>query len=722
MSRLTLLALACTLVLSACSKPAPEATTVPPKDAPAAAATPAASSTENPFLTASTLPLLAPPLDRIKDEHFLPAFTEGMAQQLTEVRAIADNPEPATLDNTLLPMERSGAVLYRVNQVFSNLSSSHTNETLQKIEAEIAPKLAQHQDQIYLDPKLFARVKALYDARDSLTTHAEDRRLAERYYQLFVRAGALLDDPAKAQMRKINEELSTLQTAFGENLLKGVNAAAVVFDSADALAGLSESDIAAAAAAAKDRALQGKWLIALQNTTPQPFLAALSNRASRQRIFEASIGRGIDGSAFDQRERVLRIAKLRAERARLLGFDNSAAFALDDQMAKTPAAVNKMLDDLLPAVMTNVRREAADIEAAIKADGGSFALAGWDWAYYAEKVRKAKYDLDEAQVRPYFELDRVLKEGLFFAMNKLYGITLAERTDIPTYHPDVRVFDVFDADGSQLGLFYADFYARPSKRGGAWMSTFVDQSDLLGSKPVVLNNLNIPKPGEGQPTLLTYDEVSTLFHEFGHAIHGLFSKVRYPLLAGTNVPRDFVEFPSQATEDWSLHPQVLANYAKHYQTGAAMPAELVAKIEAARSFGQGFATLEYMAAAMLDMDWHQFAADAAPTDAVAFEAASLSSRGVDYTPIPPRYRTGYFAHIWGGGYSAGYYAYLWSEVLAADAFAHQIASGGLTRAVGDPYRAGVLSRGGTDEAMNIYRAWRGGEPTVDALLKRRGIQ
>lgn len=720
MTRLTHLALACTLVLSACSKPAPEATTVPPKDAPAAAAVD--STAQNPFLSASTLPLLAPPLDRITNEHFVPAFTEGMAQQLAEVRAIADSPEPATLDNTLVPMERSGAVLYRVSQVFYNLTSSHTNEALQKIEAEIAPKMAQHQDQIFLDPKLFARVKALYDTRETLTAHPEDRRLVERYYQLFVRAGALLDETGKAQMRKINEELSTLQTAFGENLLKGVNAAAVVFDSADALAGLSESDIAGAASAAKDRGLEGKWVIALQNTTPQPLLTALSNRASRQRIFEASIGRGIDGSEFDQRERVQRIAALRAERAKLLGFDSFAAFGLDDQMAKTPAAVNKMLNDLVPAVMANVRREATDIEAAIKADGGDFALAGWDWAFYAEKVRKAKYDLDEAQVRPYFELDRVLKDGLFFAMNKLYGITLTERKDIPTYHPDVRVFDVFDADGSQLGLFYADLYARPSKRGGAWMSTFVDQTDLLGTKPVVLNNMNIPKPGDGQPTLLTYDEVSTLFHEFGHAIHGLFSKVRYPLLAGTNVPRDFVEFPSQANEDWALHPEVLANYAKHHQTGEAMPAELVAKIEAARSFGQGFATLEYIAAAMLDMDWHQFAAGAAPTDAVAFEAASLKNRGVDYAPIPPRYRTGYFAHIWGGGYSAGYYAYLWSEVLAADAFAHQMATGGLTREVGDAYRAGVLSRGGTDEAMNFYRAWRGGEPTVDALLKRRGIQ
>jgi peptidyl-dipeptidase Dcp len=717
MHKLTTLAAACALALAACSKPAPEATPVQSQATPAAAPAVAA----NPFFEASTLPLLAPDFTRIRDEHYLPAFAEGMKQHLAEIRAIADNPEPATLDNTLVAMERSGAVLYRVSQVFYNLTGSHTNDTLQQIEAEIAPKLAAHQDEIFLDAKLFARVKAIYDARDTLTAHPEDRRLAERYFQQFVRAGALLDDVGKSQMRKLNEELSTLQTAFGENLLKEVNDAAVVFDSTAALAGLSESDIAAAAAAAKARGLDGKWVIALQNTTPQPLLTALSDRASRQRVFEASISRGIRGNAFDQRERVLRIAALRAERAKLLGFDSHAAFALDDQMAKTPAAVNKMLDDLVPAVMANVRREAADIQAAIKADGGDFELAGWDWAYYAEKVRKAKYDLDEAQVRPYFELDRVLKDGLFFAMEKLYGITLKERKDIPVYHPDVRVFDVFDVDGSQLGLFYADLYARESKRGGAWMSTFVDQSELLGTKPLVLNNMNIPKPADGQPALLTYDEVSTLFHEFGHAIHGLFSNVRYPLLTGTAVPRDFVEFPSQANEDWSLHPEVLANYAKHHHTGEPMPAELVAKIEAARSFGQGFATLEYMAAAMLDMDWHQFAAGAAPTDAVAFEAASLKNRGVDFAPIPPRYRTAYFAHIWGGGYAAGYYAYLWSEVLAADAFAHQMATGGLTRTVGDAYRAGVLSRGGTDDAMNFYRAWRGSEPTVDALLKRRSI-
>jgi peptidyl-dipeptidase Dcp len=717
MNRLSLLAAACALALAACSKPAPESS---PVTSQTTATAPVAA--DNPFFAPSTLPLLAPDFTKIRDEHYLPAFEEGMKQHLAEVKAIADNPEPATLDNTLVAMERGGAVLYRVSQVFFNLTGSHTSEAIQKIEAEVAPKLAAHQDAIFLDPKLFARVKALYDARDTLTAHPEDRRLAERYYQQFVRAGALLDDAGKARMRQLNEELSKLQTAFGENLLKEVNDAAVVFDSVDALAGLSESDVAAAAEAAKARGLEGKWVIALQNTTPQPTLASLSNRDSRKRVFEASIARGIRGNAFDQRERILRIATLRAERAALLGFPNHAAYGLDDQMARNPGAVDKMLNDLVPAVMANVQREAADIQAQIKAEGGNFELAGWDWAYYAEKVRKAKYDLDESQVRPYFELERVLRDGLFFSMNKLYGITLTERKDIPVYHPDVRVFDVFDADGTQLGLFYADLYARASKRGGAWMSTFVDQSDLLGNKPVVLNNLNIPKPSAGQPTLLTYDEVSTLFHEFGHAIHGLFSKSRYPLLAGTNVPRDFVEFPSQANEDWSLLPEVLANYAKHYQTGEAMPEALVKKIVDARHFGQGFATLEYMAAAMLDMDWHKLDAAGVPKDAVAFEEASLQARGVAYAPIPPRYRTGYFAHIWPGGYAAGYYAYLWSEVMAADAFAHQIATGGLTRAVGDAYRAGVLSRGGTAEAMDLYRNWRGAEPTVDALLERRGIR
>ncbi|MFN7553059.1 MAG: M3 family metallopeptidase [Pseudomonadota bacterium] len=719
MQKPIVLAAACALALAACSKPAPESTPVTPTDAPTAAA---AAPTANPFFVPSTLPLLAPDFTRIRDEHYLPAFEEGMKRHLAEVRAIADNPEPASLDNTLAAMERSGDLLYRVSQVFFNLTGSHTSETLQKIEAEVAPKLASHQDAIFLDPKLFARVKALYDARDALAAHPEDRRLAERYYHLFVRAGALLDDAGKAKMRALNEELSTLQTAFGENLLKEVNDAAVVFDSAEALAGLSEAQLSAAAAAAKERGLEGKWVVALQNTTGQPVLASLTNRESRQRVFEASVNRGIRGNAFDQRERIRRIATLRAERAALLGFPNLAAYALDDQMAKTPAAVDKMLNDLVPAVMANVRREAAEIQARIKADGGDFELAGWDWAYYAEKVRQAKYDLDEAQVRPYFELERVLNDGLFFAMEKLYGITLKERSDIPTYHPDVRVFDVFDADGSQLGLFYADLYARPSKRGGAWMNTFVDQSHLLGTKPVVLNNMNIPKPADGQPTLLSFDEVTTLFHEFGHAIHGLFSNTRYPLIGGTSVPRDFVEFPSQANEDWALLPEVLANYAKHYQTGEPIPADLLKKIVDANQFGQGFATLEYIAAAMLDQDWHQLDPASIPADPVAFEAQSLKARGVDYAPIPPRYRTGYFAHIWPGGYSAGYYAYLWSEVMAADAFAHQMATGGMTRAVGDAYRAGILSRGGTVEGMDMYRAWRGGEPSVEALLVRRGIK
>jgi peptidyl-dipeptidase Dcp len=720
MPKLTRLALACAIALAACSKPAPESTTVPPQDATASA--PVAATASNPFFAPSTLALQAPAFDQIKDEHYLPAFDEGMKQQLAEIRVIADNPEPASFDNTIVAMERSGALLYRVSKVFFNMSASNTNDAIQKIEAEVAPKLAAHQDEIALDGKLFARVKAIYDARDTLGADPEAKRLVERYQQQFVRAGALLDDASKAQLRKINEELSNLQTKFGENLLKEVNDSAVVFDSAEALAGLTQSDLDGAAAAAKARGLEGKWVVALQNTTPQPILASLSNRDSRKRIFEASINRGTRGNAFDQRAGILRIAALRAERAKLLGFDSSAAYVLDDQMAKTPAAVDKMLNDLVPAVMANVKREAADIQAAIDADKGGFQLEGQDWAYYSEKVRKARFDLDESQIRPYFELDRVLKDGLFFAMNQLYGITLTERKDLPVYHPDVRVFDVFDADGTQIGLYYADYFARESKRGGAWMDTFVDQTDLLGTKPVVVNVLNIPKPAAGQPTLMTYDEVSTLFHEFGHAIHGLFSKVKYPLLTGTNVPRDFVEFPSQANEDWSLEPRVLANYAKHYQSGDPMPAELLAKIEKARTFGQGFATLEYIGAAMLDMDWHKIPAASPPTDALAFEAAALKARGVDFAPIPPRYRTGYFGHIWPGGYFAGYYAYIWSEVLAADSFAHIMANGGLTRANGDAYRAGVLSRGGTQEAMDLYKAWRGGEPTVDALLERRGIK
>jgi peptidyl-dipeptidase Dcp len=606
-----------------------------------------------------------------------------------------------------------------VSKVFFNLTESNTNDTIQAVQADVAPKLAAHQDNILLDPALFARIEALQAA--SATLDAEQQRLVERWHKAFVRAGARLSDADKAAIRKLNEEQSTLVTRFQENLLKATNAGAVVVDDVARLAGLSDAQISAAAEAAKARALDGKWLLTLQNTTRQPVTAALSDRALRQAVWEASANRGMGGDA-DNGAIVIRLAALRAERAKLLGYPDWASYALDDQMAKTPDAVLAMLTELAPKVVANARAEAAEIQKLIDAEGGGYTVAPWDWDYYAEQVRAARYALDDAAIKPYFELERVLVDGVFFAMNRQYGISFRERKDLPVYHPDVRVFDVLDADGSQLGLFYADYYARDAKRGGAWMDTFVDQSGLMGTKPVVVNVLNIAKPAAGQPTLLSFDEVTTLFHEMGHAVHGLFSDVRYPLLSGTNVPRDFVEFPSQFQEDWALDPAVLANYAKHWQSGEPIPAELITKIIDARGFNQGFDTLEYVGASLLDLAWHQLPAGETVTDVQAFEDAVRAKYSIDFAPVPPRYRSTYFAHVFPGGYSAGYYAYLWSEVLAADAFAYMGSQGGLTRDNGARFRDAILSRGGTKEAMQLYVDWRGAEPGTEAFLARRGIR
>jgi peptidyl-dipeptidase Dcp len=695
-------------------------TTMAPQDAATATAT-APASVANPFFAPSTLPLQAPPFDQIRDEHFLPAFEEGMKQHRAEIDAIAAQAEPPTFANTIEAMERSGAVLTRVSKVFFNLTESNTNETIQQVQAEIAPKLAAHQDAILLNPALYARVKALYEQRENLGLDSEAQRLIERYHQNFVRGGALLDEAGKARLRALNEELSTLQTRFQERLLKDTNEAALVVDSEAELAGLSAADIAAAAEAAKERGLEGKWLIALQLPTGQPALAKLQNRELRERLYRASVERGNRGNAYDNNELIIQIAKLRAEKAALLGYPNYAAYTLDAQMAQTPQAVMDMLTNLAPAARANAEAEAAKLQAVIDAEGGGFQLAPWDWAFYSEKVRKAEYALDDDAVRPYFELNRVLQDGVFFAANQLFGIRAKERTDLPVYHPDVRVFEIFAPDGSTLGLFYADFYARPSKRGGAWMDSFVDQSELLGTRPVVVNVLNVPKPPPGEPTLLSFDEANTLFHEFGHAVHGLLSNVRYPLLTGTNVPRDFVEFPSQWYENWMLEPQVLKNFAVHYQTGEPIPQELIEKIQRASQFNQGFALLEYIAAALLDMEWHLIGADTAISDAQAFERAALAKHQVDYAPVPPRYRSTYFAHIWPGGYGAGYYSYLWSEVLDADAYAWFEEHGGLTADNGARIRDLVLSRGDTKPQMDQYRDFAGRDPAIEPLLKRRGL-
>jgi peptidyl-dipeptidase Dcp len=606
--------------------------------------------------------------------------------------------------------------------VFFNLAGANTNDEIEAIQAQMAPRLSAHGDAIVLNDRLYARVRDLYERRASLGLDAESLRLLERYHTDFVRAGARLSAADKEKLKALNSELATLSTTFSQNVLKEVQASAVTVTDRAQLAGLSEGAISAAAEAAKAREVEG-FVLPLQNTSGQPPVSSLTDRGLRQRITEASLARGSRGGEFDNRAVVARIAELRAQRAALLGYPNHATYVLEDETALTTDAVNRMLGQLAPAAVANARREAADMQAMIDGEGGGFALAAWDWSYYAEKVRAQRYSFDEEQLRPYFELGSVLENGVFFAATQLYGITFHERTDLPVYHPDVRVFEVREANGQPLALFLADLYARDNKRGGAWMNEYVSQSGLFGTLPVVANHLNIPKPQEGQPTLLTFDEVTTLFHEFGHALHGMFSSVRYPRFAGTNVPRDFVEYPSQVNEMWAVWPEVLRNYARHHETGAPMPQELLDKVLATQKFNQGFATTEYLAAALLDQRWHQLAPGQAPgADGVLdFEANALREAGVDLAAVPPRYRTTYFSHIWGGGYSAGYYAYLWSEVLDADSVEWFKENGGLSRANGDHFRNSLLSRGGSIDAMQLFRDFRGRAPDINPLLVRRGL-
>ena len=677
----------------------------------------------NPFFAVSTLPFQLPPFDRIQDASYAPAFAEGMHLQLAETDSIANNAEPPTFDNTIVALERSGQLLARVTRVFFNLTGANTNDNMEALQRELSPKLAAHRDAIMHNAKLFARVQALYDKRDSLGLDAESLRLLWRYRTDFIRAGAALSAGDREKLKALNRELATLSTTFSQNVLKEINASAIVVDDRAELAGLSENEIAAAAETAKARGLAGKYVLALMNTTEQPPETSLASRALRSRLYDASVARGNQGGNFDNRSVVLQIVKLRAERARLLGYANHAAYVLEDETARTTGAVNRMLAQLAAPAVANARREGAAMQLEIDADKGGFRLAPQDWAYYAEKVRKRRYDFDESQLRPYLELNSVLQNGVFFAAGKLYGLTFRERRDLPVYEPTVRVFDVFDADGSPLALFLADFYARKNKRGGAWMNAYVPQSDLFGTKPVVANHLNIPQPPAGEPTLLTLDEVRTMYHEFGHALHGMFSSVRYPRFSGTSVPRDFVEFPSQVNEMWDDWPEVFRNYARHYQTGAPMPQALLDKVLATRKFNEGFKTTEYLAAALLDQRWHQLTPEQVPADAIAFEAAALRQDGVDYSPVPPRYRSTYFSHVFANpiGYSAGYYAYIWSEVLDADTVEWFKENGGLTRKNGDRFRKQVLSRGGSVDAMTLYRDFRGREPSIEPLLVRRGL-
>jgi len=677
----------------------------------------------NPLLTESSLPFRYPPFDRIKTEHFAPAFEQGMAEQRREIAAIAGNPEAPSFENTIVAMERAGSLLSRTSRVFFGLNGSNTNPDMQKLQREMAPRLAAHSDAITLDPALFARVSALYDKRDSLGLDPESKRLLWRYHKDFVRAGAKLGDADKEKLKALNAELATLGATFNQNVLKEVDASAVLVDTRGELAGLSEAQIQAAADAAKAAGQEGKFLLRLTNTTGQPPLASLESRALRERLMKASLVRGSRGGEFDNRATASAIAKRRAERALLLGYPNHAAYQLDEQTAGSVAAVNKLLAQLGPPAVANARSEAAAMQKLASGDGSAFELASWDWAYYAEKVRKARYAFDESQLKPYYELDRVLKDGVFFAAGKLYGLRFAERKDLPVYQPSVRVFDVFDKDGSPLALFVADYYARPNKNGGAWASAYVPQSGLLGTKPVIANHLNIPPPPAGEPTLLTHDEVRTMFHEFGHALHGMFSSVRYPRFAGTSVPRDFVEYPSQVNEMWQDWPEVLRNYAKHYKTGDPIPQELLDKVKAASKFNQGFSTTELVAANVIDQAWHQSTAAELPAaeGVLAFEAKALADKGLDFAPVPPRYRSTYYSHIFAGGYSAGYYSYFWSEVLDAASVEWMKAHGGLRRENGDRFRSTLLSRGGSDDAMTLFRSFTGSDPSIEPFLERRGL-
>lgn len=679
--------------------------------------------TSNPFAQPSTLPYQWPAFDRITDADYRPAFDAGMAEQLREVAAIASNPEAPTFDNTLVAMEKSGRLLDRVSTAFFNLAATNSNPAMDALRAELSPQLAAHRDAISLNTQLFARIKAVYEARNTAKLDAESLRLVERYHTQFVRAGAALGEVDKTRLKAINSELSSLGNSFRQNVLNATKAGAVSVGSVAELDGLSEPQIAAAASAATQRGFKDQWLITLQNTTTQPALAQLKNRALRERLYQASVTR-----APENFEVVAKLVKLRAERAALLGYANHAAYVVADETAQTTAAVNGVVNPLAVAAFNSAKAQAAEMQKLIDAEAKAnqtkpFKLQAWDWQFYAEQLRKQKYAIDEAAVKPYFELNRVLVDGVFHAATQLYGITFKERTDLPLYRKDVQLFEIYDRDGSPMALFITDNYARDNKQGGAWMNSYVRQSKLFGSKPVIANHLNIPKPPEGQPTLLTAAETETLFHEFGHALHGLFSDARYPTLAGTSVPRDFVEYPSQANEQWASDPAVLANFAKHYQTGEAIPQALLDKLDAAGKFNQGFETGEALAATLLDQAWHQITAAQAPAakDVPAFEAAALKRLGVDFAPVAPRYRSAYFSHVFAGGYSAGYYAYTWTAVLAADTEQWFDAHGGLQRANGDFYRAKILSRGNTADAGLLFREFTGAEPDIAPLAAKRGL-
>jgi len=674
----------------------------------------------NPFYAESTLPFHAPPFDKIKDTDYQPAIEAGMAQQREEVSKIANDPAAPTFENTIVAMEKTGHLFDRAMLAFNAVTGANLNPTLQKVQEIEAPKLAAHADAIFLDAKLFQRVKAIYDKRVSLKLDAESIRLVDWYYKKFIHSGANLSDADKVQLKMLNEEESTLTQAFTRKLLAATKDAAFVTTDKAGLAGLTDAQIAAAAEAAKGRKVEG-YVIPLQNTTQQPDLGTLQQRASRQTLFENSWNRAEHGGTNDTRDTVARLAELRTQKAKLLGFPNYASWKLEDQMAKNPAAALKFMDSLVPGTTAAAKREATDIQALIDQQKGGFQVEPWDWEFYSEQVRKAKYDLDESQIKPYFELNNVLQNGVFYAATQLYGITFKERKDIPVWQSDVRVFEVSDADGKPLALWYCDYFKRDNKNGGAWMDNLVNQSKLQGTLPVVINVANFAKPVEGQPALLNFRDVTTMFHEFGHALHGMFADTMYPTLSGTSVARDFVEFPSQFNENWATYPAVFHHYAKHYQTGEMMPRDLTVKINKSLKFNQGYAFTEVVAAAQLDMQWHTLPPGTPLQNPDDFEKQALEKTHLALSYVPSRYRSSYFAHIWGGGYSAGYYAYLWAEMLDHDAFQWFEDHGGLTRVNGDRFRKMILSRGNTEDLEKMYDAWRGASPSVEPMMKFRGL-
>lgn len=712
----TISALGLSAVVAACSQ---ESTSPSAQQAPETL--PAVA--DNPLFNASTLPHGLPPFDLISSEHFAAAIERGMAINTEEINAIAANAERPTFDNTIAALEFAGQGLDRVLRVYYNLSGANTDDTLQAAQREMAPRLAAHRDSISLNPELFARLDRLYQQRDELGLDPESLRALERYHSDFVRSGAMLEDAQQERLREINAELARLSTLFSQHVLAEVNDSAVLVDTAAELEGFTSAEIQAAATAATERGHDGKYLITLLNTSDQPPLSALSNRALRERVHTTSTARGSRGNEYDTTGIVSDTLKLRAERAQMLGYDTHAHYTLENQTASTPDAVNEMLSGIAPVAVANARAEGEAIQAFINAtEAEPFELAAWDWSFYAEKVRRERFAFDEAQVRPYFEMNGVLVNGVYFAAQQIYGLTFTPRPDLPTYHSDVQVWEVTDADGSSLGLVLTDFYARSSKRGGAWMNSYNVQAGLTGGSKVIALHLNVPKPPEGEPTLLTFAEVTTAFHEFGHVLHALFSDVQYPRFAGTSVPRDFVEFPSQVNEMWASWPEVLENYARHHETGERIPQELLDRVLAAEQFNQGFGTTEYLAAAIVDMALHQLSPEEIPaaSDLMAFEAQVLRDNGLDYAPVPPRYRVPYFSHIM-GGYAAGYYSYIWSEVLDADTVQWFKDNGGMRRENGQHFRDTLLSRGGSRDAMALFQDFADRAPDSSHMLRRRGL-